>query len=224
MSEDSILKLVNTKNRQFIALNKPAAMPVQPDPTGDMSLLQLAEIYCKMSLGLVHRIDRPASGLVLFAKTDKALADFNEQFRNKSIEKTYLAVVKQAPPEQEGELRHFLRKQSKISKAVIAKAKDKNAKEAVLRYKVLAAIDNYTLLQIQLETGRYHQIRAQLAAIGCPIKGDVKYGFKRGNKDRSIHLHAWKMALSHPITKERVVLEAPIPEEVVWQAFEWPNG
>ncbi len=207
------------KNNQLIAFNKPAGIPVQSDKTGDKALLNLAEIYSKNKLDLIHRLDRPASGVALFAKTRKALVSLNEQFQNRKVQKTYLAVVKNEPSEKEGTLTHFLQKNSKLNRSFAHEEGKKGSKRAELTYRLIDSIENYHLLEIELKTGRHHQIRAQLAAIGCPIKGDVKYGFKRGNKNRSIHLHAWKLAFRHPISHEKEEIVAPIPEEPVWQAF-----
>jgi 23S rRNA pseudouridine1911/1915/1917 synthase len=208
------------KNKQLIALNKPVGLPTQSDRSGDKSLLDITEIYTKSPLHLIHRLDRPASGIVLFARNKKCLATLNEQFQNRTIKKTYLAVVKNPPPEKEGTLIHYMLKSQKKNRAFAHDEEQPNSKKAELTYKVIASIDNYTLLEINLVTGRHHQIRAQLAKIDCPIKGDERYGFKRGNKDRSIHLHAWKLEFHHPVTNDVVKLEAPIPAEVVWQAFE----
>ncbi len=209
------------KNNQLIAFNKPATLAVQEDKTEDKTLQDLAEIYCKSNLFLIHRLDRPASGVVLFAKTKKAVTHLSVQFQNRTIKKTYLAVVKNLPPEEEGTLVHFLRKQFSTNRSSVVDKKATGAKEAILKYKVLDHIDNYHLLEIELVTGRHHQIRAQLAAIDCPIKGDVKYGFRRGNRDRSIHLHAWKLVFQHPVNREQVELVAPIPDDPVWSAFDW---
>ncbi|MEM6963651.1 MAG: RNA pseudouridine synthase [Bacteroidota bacterium] len=217
----SISDQIIYKNNQLIGLNKPSGLACQADKTGDKSLVDLAEIYTKSKLHLVHRLDRPASGIVLLAKNKKSLAHLNAQFQNRSIQKTYLAVVKNHPPEPTGHLVHFLRKNQKQNRSFATKEEVKYSKKAELQYEVISAIDNYHLLKIDLMTGRHHQIRAQLAAINCPIKGDDKYGFKRSNKDRSIHLHAWQLAFRHPVTDERVTLQAPIPNEVVWQAFEF---
>ena len=207
------------KNNQLIAFNKPPTIPVQPDKTTAKSLLGLAEIYTKSSIYLIHRIDRPASGVVLFAKTPKALAQLNEQFQNRGIKKTYLAVVKNAPQETKGQLIHYLKKNSRTNKSHAFDELTKGAKKASLQYELMGSSENYHLLKIELETGRHHQIRAQLSAIGCPIKGDVKYGARRSNKDRSIHLHAWKLVFLHPVTSEKVELVAALPDEVVWNAF-----
>jgi len=206
------------KNKQLIAFNKSGGIPVQPDKTGDKSLTDLASIYAKIRVFATHRIDRPASGIVLFAKNKKSLAALNEQFKNRSITKTYLAVVKKLPEKSTGELVHHIYVQ-RNNKSVALDEPGKNTKEARLSYRLLASSDNYHLLEVQLHTGRQHQIRVQLAAIGSPIKGDVKYGARRGNKDRSIQLHSWKMAFNHPVTNERVELQAPVPEGGVWAAF-----
>lgn len=211
--------LVLYKNNQLIAFNKPSGIGVQEDLTTDKSLLQMAKIYCKSDLYLTHRIDRPASGIVLFAKTIKALRSINEQFRDRIISKTYLAVVRTQPTEKEAELTHYLKKQAKKNRVVPAKETDKHAKKAMLKYRYLASSDYYHLLEVELLSGRHHQIRAQLAAIGSPIKGDVKYGAKRGNKDRSIQLHAWKLEFTHPVSHERVLLKADLPDDPVWNAF-----
>lgn len=209
------------KNKQLIAFNKPAGLPTQSDRSGDKALLDIAEIYTKSELHLIHRLDRPATGIVLLARNKKCLALLNEQFQNRTIKKTYLAVVKNPPSEKEGTLVHYLLKSQKKNRAFAHDEEKPNSKRAELTYKLIASIDNYHLLEINLVTGRHHQIRAQLAKIDCPIKGDERYGFKRGNKDRSIHLHAWKLEFRHPVTNDVVKLEAPIPEEVVWQAFDF---
>lgn len=209
------------KNNQLIAFNKPSGLPVQADKSGDKSLVDIAEIYAKSQLHLIHRIDRPASGIVLLGKNKKSLASLNQQFQERKIKKTYLAVVKNHPPEKEGKLIHYLLKSQKKNRSFAHDEEKKNSKKAELHYKVIASIDNYHLLEINLHTGRHHQIRAQLATINCPIKGDDRYGFKRSNKDRSIHLHAWKLVFQHPVTNEVVNLEAPVPDEVVWQAFDF---
>lgn len=209
-----------TKNNQLIAFNKPAGIAVQPDGTKDKSLLELAEIYTKKKLFLVHRIDRPASGVVIFAKTDKAAKQLSAQFKDRKIKKVYLAIVREEPPTTAGTLTHYLKKITRLNKSIALETPEKEAKESILQYSVIAKSQYYQLLKIELETGRHHQIRAQLAAIGCPIKGDVKYGFKRGNTDRSIHLHAWKLSFIHPTSRQTINLTASVPEEVLWQSFE----
>jgi len=212
--------LVLYKNNQLIALNKPAGLPVQPDPTGDTSLHQLAEIYCQHPVHVVHRLDRPATGVVLFAKNKKALAALNEQFRQRAVGKTYLAVVEQAPPEPAGTLEHLLLKDGRTNKTRVVPAGTPGAKPARLQYRLLGSGDRYHLLEVELLTGRHHQIRAQLSALGCPIKGDVKYGARRSNRDRSIHLHAWKLRFRHPVSLEVEEVVAPLPQDDnLWAAL-----
>ncbi len=211
--------LVLYKNKQLIAFNKPATLPVQADKTGDKALKNLGEIYCKSHLHLIHRIDRPASGVVIFAHNPKALAAMNAQFQNRTIRKIYLAVVKDMPAEPEGELVHFLKKNGRINRSFAVEEGTKGAKRAELLYELVGSIDNYHLLKIEIKTGRHHQIRAQLAAINSPIKGDVKYGSRRGNHDRSIHLHAWKLIFKHPTSHEMEEICAPLPDDSVWNAF-----
>ena len=216
----SISELVVYKNNQLLALNKPAGLAVQMDKTEDKALLNLAEIYTKGTVLLTHRIDRPASGLVLFAKTKGALANINAQFQDRSIKKIYLAVVSELPDgKAKGELIHFLKKNGKNNKSFVVEASTSGAKEARLSYELLEQIDHYYLLKVELFTGRHHQIRAQMSAANAPIKGDVKYGFRRNNPDRSIHLHAWELYFNHPVSGERVKLQAPVPKETVWDAF-----
>ncbi len=221
MTDFKIGDLVLYKNNQLIAFNKPANVPVQEDKTGDKPLLGLAEIYAKSKLNLIHRLDRPATGVVLFAKTHGALVSLNEQFQQKAVQKTYLAVVKDPPPQTEGTLIHFLRKNQKDNRSFVSAEETPNSKRAELHYKIIGSSDHYHLLEIELVTGRHHQIRAQLSAIGCPVKGDTKYGAKRDNSDHSIHLHAWKLRFQHPVSGEMEEIVAPIPgDDPVWKAFE----
>jgi 23S rRNA pseudouridine1911/1915/1917 synthase len=215
----NISENVLAKNNQFIAFNKPAGIPVQEDKTGDKSLVDLAEIYTKSKLHLVHRLDRASSGVVLFAKTPNGLANLNEQFRERKVAKTYLAIVQVKPEKESGKLVHYLSKNAKDNKAHISDEEGRDAKRAEMNYTVVASSDNYHLLEVDLLTGRHHQIRAQLAAIGSPIKGDVKYGARRSNLDRSIHLHAWKLYFKHPVTKQTVELEADLPKDSLWDYF-----
>ena len=207
------------KNNQLIAVDKPAGIPTQPDKTQDKSLIDLMEIYCKSSLHLIHRLDRTASGIVLFAKTKNALKTMNDQFLTRSVQKTYLAIVGVRPPKEEDTLVHHLQKNEKANTSTAHNEETKHTKRAELHYKIVAQSDNYTLLEINLLTGRHHQIRAQLSAIGSPIKGDVKYGFRRSNPDRSIHLHAWKLSFNHPVSKERIHLESLPPQDPLWDFF-----
>lgn len=212
--------LVLYKNNQLIAFNKPAGIPVQPDLTNDKDLIGLAEIYAKSNLHLIHRLDRPVSGAVLLAKTKSAQNTLSEGFRSGTVQKTYLAVVQNPPSAQEGILEHFIAKDSRSKRARVVKEGEKDAQKAVLRYRVIGRSDRYHLLEVVSETGRFHQIRCQLAAIGCPIKGDVKYGARRKNPDRSIHLHAWKLAFAHPVDQSSVLITAPLPQDSLWQAFD----
>lgn len=218
-TEFNIGDLVLYKNNQLIAFNKPAGLAVQHDKTGDKSLFDLAEIYVKHPLNIIHRIDRPATGVVLFAKTKRALTDLNEQFKNRQVTKTYFAVVGERPDAEQAELLHYLRKDARTNKTEVLNEPAPGAVEARLRYRYYDSIENYHLLKVELITGRHHQIRAQLAAIGCPIKGDVKYGFRRGNRDRSIHLHARKLVFRHPVSGETEGIVAPAPDDPVWNAF-----
>jgi 23S rRNA pseudouridine1911/1915/1917 synthase len=196
----------------ILVLNKPAALPMTPDKTGDDSLLSLAEKQFRQQLHAVHRIDRPASGIVLLARSPEAMAELSRFMQQRSIEKTYLAVVQGIPPVQEGRLVHFLTKNEAKNKVFASEEPQSGAERAELEYRVIGSGERYHLLEIQLHTGRHHQIRAQLAAIGCPIKGDVKYGARRNNPDRSIHLHAWKISFEHPFSGEILAFEAPVPQ------------
>ena len=207
------------KNNQFIAFNKPPGIAVQPDKTGDPTFLEQAEAYCKHPLQVVHRIDRPASGVLLFAKSKSAMTALSRQFQARTVEKEYLAIVQELPPETEATLVHFLRKQAGKNTVIAYPGESPGTERAELHYRVLGSSERYHLLHIQLFTGRHHQIRSQLAAIGSPIKGDVKYGFRRNNPDRSIQLHAWRLAFDHPVSKIRIRLEASLPDDPVWRAF-----
>lgn len=218
--EFQIGDLVLYKNNQLIAFNKPANVPVQEDKTGDKSLFGLGEIYAKSKLHIIHRLDRPATGVVLFAKTESALVSLNDQFKNKEVRKTYLAVVKNKPLQPEGKLVHYLKKHARQNRSVASDTEIPSSKKSELNYRLISSIENYHLLEIELITGRHHQIRAQLSAIGCPVKGDDKYGFKRANSDHSIHLHAWKLKFRHPVSGEIEEIMAPVPaEDPVWKAF-----
>lgn len=204
----------------FLAVNKPAGMPAQADKTGDLSALEWAEAECMQTLHPAHRLDRPASGVLVFAKTKEAMTEIQRQFQALSIDKEYLAVVAALPPENEGLLVHYLQKNAAKNRGFASAEKRPGAVRAELKYRLLGSSDRYHLLQVRLLTGRHHQIRAQLSAIGCPIKGDVKYGARRGNRDRSIALHAWRLAFEHPGTGAWQQLEAPLPEvDAVWTAL-----
>lgn len=220
------------EDNHIIAVNKTCNEIVQGDKTGDTPLSEMVKAYIKekyskpgeVFLGVTHRLDRPTSGVVLFARTSKALTRLNEMFRSHtSIRKTYWAIVQGAPREPQARLVNYLKKNEAQNKAYIVpagKAKgDKEAKEAVLSYRVLTRGEHYSLLEIQLETGRHHQIRCQLAAIGCPIKGDLKYGANRSNPDGGICLHARKIEFVHPVKKENICITAPVPEDALWRAL-----
>lgn len=166
----------------------------------------------------MHRLDRPTSGVVVFARTSKALTRLNKLFSERKTEKTYWAIVKENPPKTSDRLVHFMKRNPKQNKSYAHKNAVPNSKEAVLSYSVLKKLNTYTLLEVALETGRHHQIRSQLSAIGCPIKGDLKYGFDRSNKDGSIHLHARRISFIHPVKKEDINIVAPAPNEVIWNA------
>jgi 23S rRNA pseudouridine1911/1915/1917 synthase len=216
------------EDNHLIAINKKASDIVQGDKTGDETLPDRIKSYLKekyqkpgnVFCGVIHRLDRPTSGVVLFARTSKALERMNKQFREKETSKTYWVITEGKPNQDKGTLRNYLKKNEKQNKSYVYDQSVQGAKEAVLHYTVLASSDNYHLLDIQLETGRHHQIRAQLAAIGCFVKGDVKYGAKRPNKDGSIGLHARKLAFLHPVTSEKIVINAPVPEDALWKYFE----
>lgn len=218
------------EDNHIIIINKKAGQLVQGDKTGDISLLDEVKSYIKQKYskpgnvfaGLVHRIDRPTSGIVIFAKTSKALTRLTEMIKNREIKKTYWAVVKKNEIPETQRLVHYLKKNEKNNKAIIfnTSSAQSGSKEAILTYKIIKRSDHYLLLEIDLETGRHHQIRAQLSAIKCPIKGDLKYGADRSNSDGSIHLLARKIEFIHPIKKEKIVLEAPVPEnDNLWKSF-----
>lgn len=228
-------KLVSTKDNlqilhednHIIVVNKRVGDIVQGDKTGDKPLSEIVKEYIKekyhkpgeVFLGVVHRLDRPTTGIVVFARTSKALTRLNELFSNRETQKTYWAVVKNKPPKTEDNLVHFLKRNEKnnTSKAHLKEVSE--SKKASLDYKIIATLNNYFALEINLHTGRHHQIRAQLSAIGCPIKGDLKYGFDRSNPDGGIHLHARKLVFIHPVTKETLEIIAPTPNEVIWNAL-----
>ena len=217
------------EDNHIIAVNKTCSEIVQGDKTGDIPLSETVKQYLKekynkpgnVFCGVTHRLDRPVSGIVLFAKTSKALARLNEMLRNHEIKKTYWAITKNRPPQPEMLLEHYLLRNEKQNKSYAYNAPKGDAKKATLGLKEIASSTNYTLLEIDLQTGRHHQIRCQLAQIGCPIKGDLKYGFARSNKDGGISLHARKIEFTHPISKQNICLVAPVPaDDNLWQEFE----
>ena len=209
------------EDNHLIAVNKAPGEIVQGDKTGDKPLSDTLKEYIKLKynkpgevfLGVPHRLDRPTSGVVLFARTSKALVRLNEMFKNHdAMRKTYWAIVQGAPKLSEARLENYLIRNEPQNKSYIAKPGAKDAKLAVLTYRTLARGDHYSLLEVELLTGRHHQIRCQLAAIGCPIKGDLKYGAKRSNPDGSISLHARQITFVHPVRKEQLTITAPVPE------------
>lgn len=216
------------EDNHIIVVNKTASEIVQADKTGDTPLSETVKQYLKekyrkpgnVFLGVTHRLDRPVSGLVVFAKTSKALTRLNEMFRTGGVKKTYWAIVKNPPKEPEGELTHFLVRNEKQNKSYAYDKEVPNSKKAVLDYRLIGRSENYYLLEVDLKTGRHHQIRCQLAKMGCPIKGDLKYGSPRSNPDGSICLHARRVRFVHPVSKEQIVLEAPLPEGNLWKGFE----
>ena len=219
--------IVVYEDNHIIVVNKTSSEIVQGDKTGDTPLSEMVKQYLKekynkpgnVFIGVTHRLDRPVSGLVVFAKTSKALPRLNEMFRNGEVKKTYWAIVKECPKETEGELVHYLVRNEKQNKSYAYDKEVKNSK-AVLHYKLIGHSQNYYLLEVDLKTGRHHQIRCQLAKMGCPIKGDLKYGFPRSNPDGSICLHARTVQFVHPVSKEMIQLTAPVPEGNLWNGFE----
>lgn len=200
---------------------------MQGDKTGDEPLSETVKQYIKAKyqkpgnvfLGVVHRLDRPVSGLVVFAKTSKALSRLNNMFRDGEVHKTYWAIVKNTPPYEEGELVNWIVRNEKQNKSYAYDHEVKNSKKAILRYKLMGHTDRYSLLEIHLFTGRHHQIRCQLSKMGCPIKGDLKYGAQRSNPDGSISLLSHRVEFVHPVSKETIVVEAPLPDDNLWKAI-----
>ncbi|NJN78751.1 MAG: RNA pseudouridine synthase [Saprospiraceae bacterium] len=202
-----------------IIVNKPASIPTQPDKTNDASALDIVTKHLKRQVFVVNRLDRPASGVLVFAKSSNSAGKFSALFQSDKIDKKYWVIVKNKPKENSGTLEHYLKKGSKSNKSLVFEDDKKGGKKAVLKYEVLKSLDNYHLLEIQLKTGRFHQIRSQLAAIGSPIKGDVKYGARRSNSDRSIHLHARNISFIQPFNNQEINVEAAPPsDDSIWQA------
>jgi len=217
------------EDNHIIAVNKSTSEIVQGDKTGDQPLSETIKLYLKekynkpgeVFLGVTHRLDRPVSGVVLFAKTSKALTRLNEMFRNQEVKKTYWAIVKERPVLPEGRLEHYLIRNEKQNKSIAYDKDRSDAKKAALSYRLIAHSDTYYLLEVQLETGRHHQIRCQLAKMGCPIKGDLKYGFARSNPNGGISLHARSIEFIHPVSKVQISLTAPVPsDDKLWETME----
>jgi len=220
------------EDNHLIAVNKRSSDLSQGDATGDTSLdtlvkKYLAEKYNKpgdVFLGVVHRLDRPVSGVILYARTSKALRRMNEMFRSSLVRKTYLAIVKERPPEDMSTITHYLKKNEKQNKSYVYDEEVKNSLKASLTYRVVGSADRYYMLEIDLHTGRHHQIRAQLAAIGCPVRGDLKYGYNRSNENGGISLLARKLEFVHPVKKENIIIMAPFPEGDLWRIFNYQGN
>ncbi|QYJ67922.1 RluA family pseudouridine synthase [Flavobacterium litorale] len=229
------MKVVSNKNNlqvlyednHIIAVNKRVGDIVQGDKTGDKPLSDVIKEYIKekynkpgaVYLGVVHRLDRPTTGIVVFARTSKALTRLNDLFKNRETQKTYWAAVKNKPAKDNDVLLHYLVRNPKNNTSKAHAKEVPNSKKASLDYTTLKELNNYTILSVNLHTGRHHQIRAQLSAIGSPIKGDLKYGFDRSNPDGGIHLHARKLTFIHPVTKKELTISAPLPDDVIWNSI-----
>jgi len=215
------------EDNHIIIVNKRSSDIVQGDKTGDESLDTIVKNYIKerydkpgdVFLGVVHRLDRPVSGCVVYARTSKALTRMNELFRTKEVKKTYWAIVTERPPAEEGTLRHYLKRNEKLNKTFVFNDEVKESKVAELSYRVIARSESFYLLEVDLHTGRHHQIRAQLSFIGCPVKGDLKYGSKRSNEGGGISLHSFRISFNHPVKKELLTVTAPLPREKTWNLF-----
>jgi 23S rRNA pseudouridine1911/1915/1917 synthase len=226
LSDKNNLQILHEDNH-IIVVNKRAGDIVQGDKTGDKPLSDVVKEYIKAKynkpgevfLGVIHRLDRPTTGIVVFARTSKALTRMNELFSNRETQKTYWAIVKNKPQNPADKLVHYLKRNEKnnTSKAHLNEVPE--SKLASLEYKIIKELNNYFVLEINLHTGRHHQIRAQLSAIGSPIKGDLKYGFDRSNPDGGIHLHARKLVFIHPVSRENILIVAPVPNDVIWNAI-----
>ncbi|HLP64642.1 RNA pseudouridine synthase [Flavobacterium sp.] len=226
VSNKTNLQILHEDNH-IIVINKRVGDIVQGDKTGDKPLSEVVKEYIKekynkpgdVFLGVVHRLDRPTTGIVVFARTSKALERLNKMFSERETQKTYWAVVKNRPAKDEDNLVHFLVRNEKNNTSKAHSKEVPNSKKASLDYKIIKELNNYFALEINLHTGRHHQIRAQLSAIGCPIKGDLKYGFDRSNPDGGIHLHARKLVFIHPVSKEELTLVAPTPSDAIWNSL-----
>lgn len=216
------------EDNHLIIVNKASSEIVQGDKTGDKPMTEMVKDYLRdkynkpgnVFCGVTHRLDRPTSGVIVFAKTSKALARLNKMFKEDKVEKGYWAIVQNRPRKQKETLTHYLIKNERINKSSSYDSEKPNTKKAILHYSIIAQSDNYFLLQVNLETGRHHQIRVQLSQIGCPIKGDLKYGAKRSNRDGSISLHARSISFIHPVSQKKIEVVAPVPNETLWKAFE----
>ncbi len=222
-----VRKRILYEDNHLIVVNKLPSEIVQGDKTGDTPLSEDVKLYIKKKynkpgnvfLGVVHRLDRPVSGVTIFARTGKALSRLNELIKKREVKKMYWAIVKNAPPEQEATLTHHLVRNQAKNKSFVSRNPVPESKEAILSYRMIAKSKDYHLLEVDLKTGRHHQIRVQLSAIGCPVKGDLKYGYSRSNKDASISLHARSIELVHPVKKENLKIIADPPRDVLWDYF-----
>lgn len=225
---NQISQQVLYEDNHLLILNKRAGEIVQGDITGVEPLLERAKVYIKQKyskpgnvfLGLPHRLDQPVSGAVIFARTSKALTRLNQMLHDREIMKIYWAVVKNRPSEDEGKLVHYMSRNREKNKSYAFESPRKNASRAELKYRLIASADHYHLLEVELMTGRHHQIRSQLSILGCPIKGDLKYGAPRPNEDASIHLHARKIEFAHPVSGIKISVIAPVPSDPLWEFFE----
>ena len=223
----SVSNRILYEDNHLIVVNKLPSEIVQGDKTGDIPLSEDVKLYIKKKynkpgnvfLGVVHRLDRPVSGVTIFARTGKALSRLNELIKKREVKKTYWAIVKNAPTEHEATLTHHLVRNQAKNKSFVSRNRVPESKEAILSYRVIAKSNDYHLLEVDLKTGRHHQIRVQLSAIGCPVKGDLKYGYSRSNKDASISLHARSIELIHPVKKENLKIIAYPPRDVLWDYF-----
>lgn len=215
------------EDNHIIVVNKESGEIVQGDKTGDVPLSDIVKDWIKKKynkpgnvfLGVVHRLDRPVQGVVVFAKTSKALSRLNEMFKTSDVHKTYWAITANRPNIEEATLTHWIVRNEKQNKSYAYDAEKPNSKKAVLHYKLIGASDRYNLIEVKLMTGRHHQIRCQLSKIGCPIKGDLKYGAKRSNADGSISLLARKVEFMHPVSKQIICVQAPLPKDTIWESF-----
>ncbi len=220
------------EDNHLIIVNKASSEIVQGDKTGDKPMSEMVKEYLKekynkpgnVFCGVTHRLDRPTSGVVVFAKTSKALPRLNLMFRDNEVGKVYWAIVQNRPAKDSDTLTHYLVKDERKNKSSAFDTERPNTKKAVLHYTMIAQSDNYFLLEVQLETGRHHQIRVQLAKMGCPVKGDLKYGSKRSNRDGSISLHARGISFIHPVSQNKIEITAPVPNDNLWKAFEKSVG
>lgn len=215
------------EDNHLLIVNKPAGLLVQGDKTGDITLAEQAKLYIKekynkpgdVFLGVVHRLDRPVSGAIILARTSKALERMNKMFKERTLNKTYWAITTRKPPSTEGELVHWLKKNTKINKVTASNKEVSGSQKAILNYALIGRIGEHYLLEIKLLTGRPHQIRVQLAKIGCPILGDVKYGYAQANQDASIHLHSRSVSFEHPVKNEKMSFTAAVPKDQIWRLF-----